>query len=72
MHYPKPLYCSLMNLLGSHDVERIRNALASPVIWKDMARADQLTHEAALTTEDWQRADRLDFMIVRLFRRGNK
>ena len=60
MHYPKPLYCSLMNLLGSHDVERIRNALASPVIWKDMARADQLTHEAALTTEDWQRADRLE------------
>ena len=60
MHYPQPLYRSLMNLLGSHDVERLRNALASPVTWKDMARADQLAMEATLTPEDWQRADRLE------------
>ena len=60
LHYPAPLYRSLMNLLGSHDVERLRNALASPVTWKDMSRADQLALEATLTEEDWQRADRLE------------
>ena len=29
MNYPRPLYYSLMNLLGSHDVERLRSALAA-------------------------------------------
>ena len=28
MNYPRPFYYSLMNLLGSHDVERLRTALA--------------------------------------------
>ena len=42
MNYPKPLYYSLMNLLGSHDVERIRNALATPQTIKDLSREDQL------------------------------
>ena len=41
MNYPKPLYYSLMNLLGSHDVERLRSALASNVVIKDLSRDDQ-------------------------------
>ena len=41
MNYPKPLYYSLMNLLGSHDVERLRSALASPVVIKDLSREAQ-------------------------------
>ena len=42
MNYPKPLYYSLMNLLGSHDVERIRTALATSQTLKGMSREDQL------------------------------
>ena len=41
MNYPKPLYYSLMNLLGSHDVERLRSALASSCVIKDFSREDQ-------------------------------
>ena len=41
MNYPRPLYYSLMNLLGSHDVERLRSALASDCVIKDLSREDQ-------------------------------
>ncbi|MBQ9721332.1 MAG: glycoside hydrolase family 13 protein, partial [Oscillospiraceae bacterium] len=41
MNYPKPLYYSLMNLLGSHDVERLRSALASDRVIKDYSREEQ-------------------------------
>jgi glycosidase len=50
MNYPKPLYYSLMNLLGSHDVERLRSALASDRVIKDYSREEQkqmhFSHEA--------------------------
>ena len=42
LHYPTPLYYSLMNLLGSHDVERLRSALATDVWIKSLSREDQL------------------------------
>ena len=41
MNYPKPLYYSLMNLLGSHDVERLRSALAADCVIKDLSREEQ-------------------------------
>ena len=41
MNYPKPMYYSLMNLLGSHDVERVRSALASTCVIKDLSREEQ-------------------------------
>ena len=63
-HYPAPLYFSLMNLLGTHDVERLRNALASPVRWKELSRENQLELEASLTEKDWQRADRLERLAL--------
>lgn len=42
LNYPKPMYYSLMNLLGSHDVERLRSALAADSVIKDMSREEQL------------------------------
>ena len=60
LHYPEPLYRSLMNLLGSHDVERLRTALATAKELKNMPREEQLALEAGLSDEDWQRADSLE------------
>lgn len=45
MNYPRPLYYSLMNLLGSHDTDRLRNALATEVILRDIPREEQLALE---------------------------
>ncbi len=42
MNYPKPLYYSLMNLLGSHDMDRIRSALATDTVIRDLPREEQL------------------------------
>jgi len=42
MNYPAPLYYSLMNLLGSHDVDRLRNNLATDVNIRSLSREDQL------------------------------
>ncbi len=42
LNYPLPLYYSLMNLLGSHDVERLRSALATDIWIKTLSREDQL------------------------------
>ena len=41
MNYPRPMYYSLMNLLSSHDVERVRSALASTCVIKDLSREEQ-------------------------------
>ena len=53
-----------MNLLGSHDVERLRNALASGECWKERSREDQLALEASLSPEDWACADRLERLAL--------
>ena len=42
MNYPKPMYYSLMNLLGSHDVDRLRNALAVAVNLRSLPREEQV------------------------------
>ena len=42
LNYPQPMYYALMNLLGSHDVERLRTALSTPVALKTLPRAEQL------------------------------
>ena len=44
MNYPKPLYYSLMNLLGSHDVDRIRTAMAAPTTLRALSRVEQLSY----------------------------
>ena len=59
LHYPQPMYRGLMNLLGTHDTERLQNALATDTVWKYKTREDQLELEASLTENDWQRAEAL-------------
>ena len=44
MNYPRPLYYSLMNLLGSHDVDRIRTAMAAPTTLRALSRVEQLSY----------------------------
>ena len=58
MNYPAPMYYSLMNLLGSHDVERLSSALASKVIIKTLPREKQL--ELVFTAEDYAEAKKLE------------
>lgn len=41
LNYPLPFYYSLMNLLGSHDTERIRTALASKMSPHGLTREQQ-------------------------------
>lgn len=45
MNYPKPLYESLMNLLSSHDVDRIRTALSSEIDIRSLHRDEQMKLE---------------------------
>ena len=52
MNYPEPIYRSLMNLLGSHDVERLLSALATSVKLKELERQQQFEMEAGLTEKD--------------------
>lgn len=54
MNYPKPMYYSLMNLLGSHDVDRLRTALATPVHLRSLSREDQVKME--FSQEDLDKA----------------
>ena len=42
MNYPKPMYYALMNLIGSHDMERVRSALATDITIKNYSREDQV------------------------------
>ena len=67
MNYPAPMYRGLMNLLGSHDVERLQTALAVNTALKDLAREKQLELEAAVPPERWLKAaelSRLAFLIA--------
>ena len=54
MNYPKSMYYCLMNLLGSHDVVRLRTILAKDLPYKDMSRQQQL--ELCFTEEEMQEA----------------
>ena len=57
-NYPEPLYYSLMNLLSSHDVERMRTYLAADFDVNSVDRAHQIAWEP--TDEELQRASRLE------------
>lgn len=58
MNYPKPMYYSLMNLLGSHDVDRLRTALAVNFNIRDLSREQQL--ELKFTEEALNKAVTLE------------
>ncbi len=56
-NYPLPMYKALMNLLSSHDVERLHSALGADCELKSLDRASQAAFR--LTPEQSERADRL-------------
>ena len=62
LNYPKPLYYSLMNLLGSHDVERLRTALASDVEIGELRREEQM--HLYFSPEALDRATRLEMLCA--------
>lgn len=59
-NYPKPMYMALMNLLSSHDVERLHSALGASESLKALDRARQASF--SLTPEQSARADRLQML----------
>ena len=62
MNYPWPFYYALMNLLGSHDVPRLKTVLATDVNLRSLSRDDQLAvqfNAAAL-----ERAEALEKMCA--------
>ncbi len=56
-NYPKPMYMALMNLLSSHDVERLHSALGAEHMLKSLDRQSQAAFK--LTPEQSEKADRL-------------
>ena len=58
MDYPKPMYYSLMNLYGSHDTDRLRNALATEIYLRGISREEQL--KVTFTEEAMSRAVELE------------
>ena len=62
MNYPKPMYYSLMNLLGSHDVERLRTALAADVDLSALRREEQM--HLYYSPEDLGLATQLEMLCV--------
>jgi glycosidase len=57
LNYPAPMYFSLMNLLSTHDIERIHTALAAGIKTTDLTR-EQQAHFIVLPDQK-ERADRL-------------
>ena len=64
MNYPAPLYYSLMNLLGSHDVERLKSALATDVVIKSLPREEQV--KLVFGKERLEKAVRLEKLCAAL------
>lgn len=62
LNYPLPLYASLMNLLSSHDVERVRSVLAAGREFRDLPRDEQA---GLVSSIDWE-ADARSAALQRL------
>ncbi len=65
-NYPGPLYRVLMNLLSTHDVERMRSVLALGGEVKNLPRNEQLAATESITAAQDTVAARLQRMIVTL------
>jgi len=65
-NYPPQMYERLMNLLSSHDVERLRSALAFGQPLRHMTREDQLELTSGTTAAQDAEAARLQKMIATL------
>ena len=64
MNYPWPFYYSLMNLLGSHDVARLKTVLATKENLRALSREEQLA--VPFTEEALCRAEKLERMCATL------
>ena len=64
MNYPYPFYYALMNLLGSHDVPRVKTVLACPFNLRMLSREDQLA--VTYTQEALEKAERQEMMCAAL------
>ena len=62
MNYPKPMYYSLMNLMGSHDVERLRTALAADIDFDKLSREEQM--HLYYSPESLDHATRLEMLCA--------
>ena len=65
-NYPAPLYRVLMNLLSTHDVERMRSVLALGGAVKNLPRNEQLAATESITAAQDAVAARLQRMTVAL------
>lgn len=65
-NYPQPLHACLMNLLSSHDVERVRSVLALGGPLKGMPRCEQRRAVERIGRDADERAARLQRMIAGL------
>ena len=65
-NYPPAMHSCLMNLLSSHDVERVRSVLALGRQFKQETRADQRKRVADITPEQDAQAARLQRMAAAL------
>ncbi|MBR2835729.1 MAG: glycoside hydrolase family 13 protein [Coriobacteriales bacterium] len=64
LNYPKPFYLSLMNMLGSHDSERIRSRLALQSDIKSQSRANQFLAVKSITQKQDAYAAQLQSLLV--------
>ena len=64
MNYPWPFYYALMNLLGSHDVPRLKTALAADINLRRLTREEQVAYP--ITQEALDRAEKLEMMCAAL------
>lgn len=65
-NYPAPLYRCLMNLMSSHDVERMRTVLAYGKTFRNEPREEQYRIQTTLTPEQDSKACELQVMITGL------
>ena len=65
-NYPAPLYRCLMNLLSSHDMERVRSVLALGGPLKQLSREGQRAVVAGISARSDKRAARLQRLIAGL------
>jgi 4-alpha-glucanotransferase len=61
LNYPKPFYYSLMNLLGSHDTDRLLTALSTDVYLRSLSREQQMA--MSFTEEAKKKAPKLEKML---------
>ena len=65
-NYPPAMHACLMNLLSSHDVERVRSVLALGGQFKQESRSDQRKRVTDITPDEDARAARLQRMTAAL------